>query len=89
MEGTQDSVSGPANRLDIQVLENSCYHRVSQGYTSVQGPQRRLNMEAKSSLIGQVVFFLLKHSRILFVKTSINLVTPFGMEQALTPPQLM
>lgn len=57
MEGTQDSVSGPANRLDIQVLENSCYHRVSQGYTSVQGPQRRLNMEAKSSLIGQVIFF--------------------------------
>lgn len=57
MEGTQDTVSGPANRLDIQVLENSCYHRVSQGYTSVQGPQRRLNIEAKSSLIGQVVFF--------------------------------
>lgn len=83
MEGTQDSVSGPANRLDIQVLENSCYHRVSQGYTSVQGPQRRLNMEAKS------FFSLLKHSRILFIKTSINLVTPFGMEQALTPPQLM
>lgn len=56
MEGNQDSDSGPANRLDVQVLENSCYHRASQGYTSVQGPQRRLNMHAKSSLISQVCF---------------------------------
>lgn len=54
MEGNQDSDSGPANRLDVQVLENSCYHRVSQGHTSIQGPRRRLNMDAKSSLISQI-----------------------------------
>lgn len=48
MEGDQDSDSGPANRLDVQVLENSCYRRTSQGYTSIQDPQRRLNMDAKS-----------------------------------------
>lgn len=89
MEGNQDSDSGPANRLDVQVLENSCYHRASQGYTSVQGPQSRLNMDAKSSLISQICF-LLKHSCVFcffvfFNGTSINLVTPFGMEQALLP----
>lgn len=61
MEGNQDSDSGPANRLDVQVLENSCYHRVSQGYTSVQGPQSGLNMDAKSTLISQNLA-LLKHS---------------------------
>lgn len=79
MEGTQDSVSGPTNRLNVQVLENSCYHRASQGYTSVQGPQRRLNMEAKSSLISQVVFSPQTFTY-FFIETSINLVTPFGME---------
>lgn len=60
MEGDQDSDSGPANRLNVQVLENSFYHRASQGYTSVQAPQRRLNMVAKSSLISQICFC--KHS---------------------------
>lgn len=88
MEGNQDSDSEPANRLDVQVLENSCYHRASQGYTSVQGPQSRLNMDAKSSLISQICF-LLKHLCVFYVLffngTSINLVTPFGMEQALLP----
>ena len=54
MEGNQDGDSGPANRLDVQVLENSCYHRASQGYTSVQDPQK---MDAKSSLISQNSYF--------------------------------
>lgn len=56
MEGNQNSDSGPANRLDVQVLEKSCYHRASRGYTSVQGPRRRLTMDAKSSLISQICF---------------------------------
>ena len=87
MEGNQHSDSGPANRLDVQVLENSCYHSSSQGYTSVQGPQRRLNMDAKSFLISQICFA--QTLMYLFNGTSINLVTPFGRRQALTPPQLM
>lgn len=87
MEGNQDSDSGPANRLDVQVLENLCYHRASQGYTSVQGPLRRLNMDANSSLISQICFCSNIH--VFFNGTSINLVTPFGMERDLTPPQLM
>lgn len=90
MEGNQDSDSGPANRLDVQVLENSCYHRASQGYTSVQSPQSRLNMDAKSFLISQIWFCSNIHVFFFFLnKTSINLVTPFGTEQVLTPPQLM
>lgn len=88
MEGNQDSDSGPANRLHVQVLENSCYHRASHGYTSVQGPQRRLSMDAKSALICQICVFA--QTFIYFLtETSITLVTPFGMDQALTPPQLM
>ncbi len=67
MEGNQDSDSRPTNRLDVQALENSCYHRVSQGYTSVQDPQSRLNKDAKSSLISQICF-LLKHSCIFAMK---------------------
>lgn len=57
MEGNQESDSGPANRLHGQVLENSCYHRASQGCTSVQSPQSGLNMDSKSSLISQFFFF--------------------------------
>lgn len=87
MEGNQESDSGPANRLDVQVLENLCYHRASQGYTSVQGPLRRLNMDAKSSLISQICFCSNIH--VLFSGTSISLVTLFGMKWDLTPPQLM
>lgn len=57
MEGNQHRDCGPANRHDVQVLEIFCYHRASQVYTSVQGPQRGLNMNAKSSLISQICLY--------------------------------
>lgn len=66
---------------------------VSQGYTSVQGLKWMPSHFNKPDLLS------LKHSCFHVLSpppthkhtngTSINLVTPFGMEQALTPPQLM
>lgn len=77
MEGNQDSDSGPAHRLHVQVLENSCYHRASQGCTSVQSPQSGLNTDSKSSLISQIFFFFFFALTFVcvFNGTSINLVT--------------
>lgn len=57
MEGNQHLDCGPANRHDVQVLEIFCYHSASQAYTSVQGPQSGLNMNAKSSLISQICLY--------------------------------
>lgn len=66
MEGDQQRESGPANRLRVQVLDNSCFHRASLESTSVQGPERRLNMHAKSFFIRQICF-LNKHSSIFLI----------------------
>lgn len=66
MEGDQQRESGPANRLHIQVLDNSCFHRASLESTSVQGPERRLQMDAKSFFISQICF-LHKHPCIFLI----------------------
>lgn len=85
MEGNQESERGPANRLGVQVLENSCYHRASQGYTSVQGPQRRLNVDAKSTVISQSCFF--SNTDATFSTTK-QFGDSFWHGVNLTPPQL-
>lgn len=82
MEGNQQRESGPANRLHVQVLDNSCFHRASLESTSVQGPERRLHMDAKSFFTSQICF-LRKHPCIFLVSVWWLL---FGTEQSFTPP---
>lgn len=85
MEGDQQRESGPANRLHVQVLDNSCFHRASLESTSVQGPERRLNMDAKSCFISQI-YFLHKHPCIFLISVWWLL---FGTEKSFTSPWLM
>lgn len=66
MEGDQQRESEPANRLHVQVLDISCFHRASLESTSVQGPERRLNMNAKSFFISQRCY-LHKHPCIFLI----------------------
>lgn len=81
MEGAQQRESEPANRLHVQVLDISCFHRASLESTSVQGPERRLNMDAKSFFISQRCYL---HKPMYFI----SLVTPFWHTASFHSPSI-